>query len=124
KAAGNSLFVVEHELDVIRHADWVVDVGPGAGQHGGEVLYSGPLEGLARATGSQTRKYVFETQPPPLRARRTARGSLRLANLTRHNLQGLKAEFPLGVLTCVTGVSGSGKSTLVSQVLVGLLRNA
>jgi excinuclease ABC subunit A len=124
KAAGNSLFVVEHELDVIRHADWIVDVGPGAGQHGGQVLYSGPLSGLEGASASQTRKYVFETRARPARARRSPRGFLRLAHVTRNNLRRLSAEFPLGVLTCVTGVSGSGKSTLVSQVLVGLLRDA
>jgi excinuclease ABC subunit A len=124
KTSGNSLFVVEHELDVIRHADWIVDVGPGAGQHGGQVLYSGPLAGLEHATASQTRKYVFEKPPELTRARRPAQGWLRLANVTRNNLRGLTAEFPLRALTCVTGVSGSGKSTLVSQVLVGLLRDA
>ena len=59
KAAGNSLFVVEHELDVCRHADWIVDVGPGAGEHGGEVLYSGPPEGLAKVEASQTRRHLF-----------------------------------------------------------------
>ena len=59
KAAGNSLFVVEHELDVVRHADWIVDVGPGAGEHGGEILYSGPLAGLADVAQSQTRRYLF-----------------------------------------------------------------
>ncbi|MES1186538.1 MAG: excinuclease ABC subunit UvrA [Myxococcales bacterium] len=121
KAAGNSLFVVEHELDVIRRADWVVDVGPGAGQHGGQVLYSGPLDGLEGVAGSETSKYVFGKRASRKRAPRTGRGWLRLANVTRNNLQDLSVEFPIGAFTCVTGVSGSGKSTLVSQVLVELL---
>jgi excinuclease ABC subunit A len=124
KAAGNSLFVVEHELDVIRRADWVVDVGPGAGQHGGEVLHSGPLEGLRGVTASETRKYVFSGPVQLARVPRANRGFLGLEQVTRNNLQDLSVEFPLGTLTCVTGVSGSGKSTLVSQVLVELLRAA
>jgi excinuclease ABC subunit A len=121
KAAGNSLFVVEHELDVIRHADWIVDVGPEAGEHGGEILYSGPPEGLARVKRSHTREFLFGERDAPVRTPREPRGWLRLAGITRNNLHGLDAEFPLGVLTSVTGVSGSGKSTLVSQALVELL---
>ncbi len=122
KAAGNTLFVVEHEIDVIYHADWVVDIGPGAGQHGGQVLYSGPLGGLERVTASVTREHVFGKRPALKRTPRPARGWLRLSSVTRNNLEDLDVEFPLGTLTSVTGVSGSGKSTLVSQVLVGLLR--
>jgi excinuclease ABC subunit A len=121
KAAGNSLFVVEHEIDVVRHADWVVDVGPGAGEHGGEVLYSGPLAGLAQAERSITRRFLFRAAALPERAPRRARGTLELRGITRNNLDALDVRFPLGVLTCVTGVSGSGKSSLVSQVLVALV---
>jgi excinuclease ABC subunit A len=121
KAAGNSLFVVEHEIDVIRHADWIVDVGPAAGTHGGRVLYSGPPEGLARVEESQTRRHIFFEQPVTLPAPRTAQGFLRLNGVTRNNLKNLDVAFPLSVLTSVTGVSGSGKSTLVSQVLVSLI---
>ena len=121
KASGNSLFVVEHEIDVIRHADWLVDVGPGAGSLGGEVLYSGPLLGLKGCERSVTRRYLFQDRPARARQPRAVSGWLKLSGVTRNNLQGLSAEFPLGVLTSVTGVSGSGKSTLVSQVLVGLL---
>jgi excinuclease ABC subunit A len=124
KAAGNSLFVVEHEVDVIRHADWVVDVGPEAGEHGGEVLYSGPLAGLREVQASHTRRYVFDEAGTPSRTPRPPKSWLRLASVTRNNLQGLDIEFPLGVLTSVTGVSGSGKSTLVSQVLVMLIAEA
>ena len=121
KAQGNSLFVVEHELDVIRHADWIVDVGPAAGTHGGEILYSGPLAGLAAIDASQTRAFLFRDEPPPPHAPREPRGLLTLEGVTRNNLDRLDVAFPLGVLTTVTGVSGSGKSTLVSQALVDLV---
>ncbi|WP_341350777.1 excinuclease ABC subunit UvrA [Sabulibacter ruber] len=121
KKAGNSLFVVEHNLDVIRQADWLVDVGPAAGEKGGEILYSGPPEGLQQITHSQTAAYLFGTAPVQMRPRRTPTGWLQLSGVTRNNLQNLSAEFPLGVFTTVTGVSGSGKSSLVSQVLVELV---
>ena len=121
KAAGNSLFVVEHELDVVRHADWIVDVGPAAGKHGGEILYSGPPEGLARVQASRTREFLFEENPLPDRTRRTPRGWLRMEGVTRNNLHKLDVQIPLGVFVSVTGVSGSGKSSLISQVLVELV---
>ena len=121
KAAGNSLFVVEHEIDVIRHADWIVDVGPAAGEHGGEILYSGPLAGLEQVEASHTRRYVFAHSQGKPRIPRAPGEWLKLTGVTRNNLQALDAEFPLGLLTSVTGVSGSGKSTLVSQVLVELI---
>ena len=121
KAAGNSLFVVEHELDVIRHADWIVDVGPRAGEYGGQVLYSGPLEGLRSVAESETGKHLFARQPNVEAAPRASTSWLGLKGVTRNNLNGIDVAFPLGVLTCVTGVSGSGKSTLVSQVLVSLV---
>ncbi|WP_426058633.1 excinuclease ABC subunit UvrA [Hymenobacter sp. B1770] len=123
KDAGNSLFVVEHDLDVIRKADWLVDVGPAAGEKGGHVLYSGPPEGLKQIKDSQTRRHLFADTEPALAARapRTPTGWLRLTGVTRNNLDKLDAEFPLGVFTTVTGVSGSGKSSLVSQVMVELV---
>ncbi len=121
KAQGNSLFVVEHELDVIRHADWIVDVGPGAGVHGGTILYSGPPAGLAAIEGSQTGRHLFGRAAPPPHPPRAPTGWLRLTGVTRNNLDRLDAAFPLGVLTAVTGVSGSGKSSLVSQALVELV---
>jgi excinuclease ABC subunit A len=122
KAQGNSIFVVEHELDVMRHADWIVDVGPGAGQHGGQVLYSGPVPGLADVEQSRTREYLFDNRTPPGRKPREPKGWLRLEEVTRNNLHGVDVSFPLGVFTTVTGVSGSGKSSLVSQALVELVR--
>ncbi|MEU9305400.1 excinuclease ABC subunit UvrA [Streptomyces sp. NPDC048269] len=119
KAAGNTVFVVEHDLDVARHADWLVDVGPLAGEHGGRVLYSGPPEALAGVAESATGRYLFEAPEPAgaLRPVREATGNVRLSGVDRHNLRGVTAEFPLGVFTAVTGVSGSGKSTLVGQAL-------
>jgi excinuclease ABC subunit A len=121
KDQGNSLFVVEHEIDVIRHADWIVDVGPDAGVHGGEILYSGPPDGLARIEASHTREHLFRTEPLPAREPRPPQGMLELEGITRNNLDRLDVAFPLGVLTSVTGVSGSGKSSLVSQALVELV---
>jgi excinuclease ABC subunit A len=121
KRAGNSLFVVEHELDVIRRADWLVDVGPNAGEKGGEVLYSGPPEGLRTVKASETRRHLFRESAQPVRTSRSPAGWLHLRGVTRNNLQHLDVSFPLGVFTSVTGVSGSGKSSLVSQVLVELV---
>jgi excinuclease ABC subunit A len=122
KGSGNSLFVVEHEVDVIRHADWIVDVGPAAGEKGGQILYSGPLEGLAAVEASQTRRYLFGAgKTAKRRTPREPKGWLRLEGVSRNNLHHLDVDFPLGVFTSVTGVSGSGKSSLVSQVLVELV---
>jgi excinuclease ABC subunit A len=121
RSAGNSLFVVEHDLDVICHADWLVDVGPGAGEQGGYVLYSGPPKGLEGIEKSQTRRYLFGSQKLPSRTARSPQGWLRLKGVTRNNLNHLDVAFPLGVFTSVTGVSGSGKSSLVSQALVELV---
>ena len=122
KRSGNSIFVVEHDLATMRRADWIVDVGPDAGERGGRILYSGPPGGLARIAESHTARYLFDDGPrpadPPPRRRR---GWLVLAGITRNNLVGLDARFPLGVLTAVTGVSGSGKSSLVSEALVELV---
>ncbi|MFF2009394.1 ABC transporter [Streptomyces sp. NPDC058195] len=121
KDAGNTVFVVEHQMDVVRRADWLVDVGPLAGEHGGRVLHSGPPAGLAQVAESATRRFLFDEGPAPERAVRTPTGWLRLNGVDRHNVRGVDAAFPLGVFTAVTGVSGSGKSTLTGQVLAGLL---
>ncbi len=127
-AAGNSLFIVEHDVSVIRHADWIVDVGPKAGSHGGEIIYSGPVAGLRDVSDSYTGQYLFSkdtaTQKLKTEQPRQPTHWLKLANIERNNLQGLDVAFPLGVLTTVTGVSGSGKSSLVSQALVELVYNA
>ena len=131
--AGNSLFIVEHDVSVIRHADWIVDVGPKAGSHGGEIMYSGPVEGLRDISDSYTGQYLFnhdstdhqsKSQQLTSQQPRQPNHWLKLANIERNNLQGLDIAFPLGILTTVTGVSGSGKSSLVSQALVELVYNA
>ena len=121
KAQGNSLFIVEHDLEVMRRADWLVDVGPDAGEKGGEVLYSGPPAGLRDVTASRTARYLFGAAAPRAKPPRVPTRWLELRGLTRNNLHGLDARFPLGLFTAVTGVSGSGKSSLVSQALVELV---
>ncbi|ASG22392.1 excinuclease ABC subunit UvrA [Nitrospirillum viridazoti] len=124
KAVGNSLFVVEHDLDVVRHADWIVDVGPAAGEGGGRILYSGPPQGLRRVAASETARHLFAAEEGQRRTPRAPQGWLRLAGVTRNNLTNLDCAFPLGVMTAVTGISGSGKSSLVSQALVDLVGKA
>ncbi|WP_263263207.1 excinuclease ABC subunit UvrA [Pseudomonas sp. RIT-PI-S] len=121
KQAGNSVFVVEHDLDTLRQADWLVDVGPDAGERGGEVLYSGPPKGLAEVANSRTGAYLFAQGKPSQREPRTPAGWLRLEGITRNNLNQLDVAFPLNCLTAVTGISGSGKSSLVSQALLELV---
>jgi excinuclease ABC subunit A len=122
KAAGNSLFVVEHDMDVVRRADWVVDIGPGAGEGGGRVLYSGPVAGLEEVEESPTSQHLFGRAEALDHDPREPRGWLHLRGVSRHNLQDVSVDVPLCVLTAVTGVSGSGKSTLVTQVLSEVVR--
>ncbi|GAB3316476.1 excinuclease ABC subunit A [Luteimonas notoginsengisoli] len=121
RRAGNTLFVVEHDLEMMRRADWLVDVGPDAGQHGGRVLYSGPPQGLEKVKASRTARYLFDGGQVRARTPRAPEAWLELRGIRRNNLHELDARIPLGVFTAVTGVSGSGKSSLVSQALVELV---
>lgn len=118
KHAGNSIFVVEHEIEVIRHADWLVDVGPDAGDGGGRILYSGPPAGLGEIGQSRTATYLAHPRRKLPTTRRQPKGHLKIRGAVRNNLRGLDVDIPLGVIASVTGVSGSGKSSLISQFLV------
>ncbi|WP_314175871.1 excinuclease ABC subunit UvrA [Actinomyces oris] len=123
---GNTLIVVEHDEDTIRSADWIVDIGPGAGELGGEVVYSGDVAGLTGAEGSITGDYLArrrEIEIPATRRKRDKNREVTVVGARENNLKDVTVSFPLGVLTAVTGVSGSGKSSLVNSILYQVLAN-
>ena len=123
---GNTVLVVEHDADMIRVADTIVDMGLGAGEQGGRVIFNGPLKDLLQEPRSLTAKYMRDELaiPVPAVRRRPSNQRVRVLGASEHNLKNIDIEVPLGILTCVTGVSGSGKSTFVHDVLYAALKRA
>ncbi len=122
---GNTVLVVEHDQETIEAADWVVDFGPGAGLHGGEVTFEGPVEDLASATSSVTADYVSGRRKieVPTERRKPGKKAVKIVGARANNLRDVTVSFPCGILTCVTGVSGAGKSTLVNEILYPAVAN-
>lgn len=125
KGRGNTIVVVEHDEDTIRHSDYVVDIGPGAGEHGGHVVASEPINDFMKNSTSITARYLngLEAIPIPTKRRTKDNRALTVHHAQENNLQNITVSFPVGLMTCVTGVSGSGKSTLVNEILSKALAN-
>ena len=116
---GNTLIVVEHDEDTMKEADFIVDIGPGAGEHGGEIVAAGTIEDIKNCEESITGQYLSGKKKieAPEKTRKSNGNDIKIIDAKQNNLKNVSVDFPLGVFTCVTGVSGSGKSTLVNEIL-------